>query len=230
MAESKHHLIKRAQKYDQYERAADRGRPGHPGPVGWQKPRPPPATGNAARLRRLRKSFPDLHALCLAGELTITKAIDMAFNRPGPKPQSARIPNTNSTITPTQEMELWLGSQRGSAFSDDDQRRKMWVQHRDRLMQLFANDGRRPQAWWRYESPVPWPGFNQERSTLLASGLLGKAEARALEQSWREEFDRSLASGFSFRDLTGWDAHIAYLVFHDVPAELAEQWAAPDAA
>jgi hypothetical protein len=58
---------------------------------------------------------------------------------------------------------------------------------------------------------------------------LGGAEARALEKDWREEFDRSLALGFTFNDgpgrvLTGWDAHIAHLVFHDVPAPLAEQW------
>jgi hypothetical protein len=233
--ESKKHLIKRARIYDAQERASDHGI-GHPGgPTGWRKPRAPPATGNAARLRRLRKGYPKLHAQVMAGEITPYKAATMAgFNRPGPKPKSSRIPTNANSITSTQEMELWLGRSHrsGSAFSDDEQRRRAWLEHRDRLLQCFAHSGRRPQAWWKFEAPFKYPGFNQERSALWAAGLLGAAEARALEQAWREEFDRSLAPGFTFRDLTGWDAHIAHLVFHDVPAALAEAWAtpAPDAA
>jgi hypothetical protein len=145
----------------------------------------------------------------------------------GPKP----LPNPHPTITSKQEMELWLGaSPRGSAFSDDEARRRLWVEHRERLMQLFAHNGRRPQAWWKFEAPFKYPGFNLERSTLWAAGLLEAKEARALEADWREEFDRSLAPGFTFRGLSGWEAHIAYLVFHDIPAALAEAWAAPNAA
>jgi hypothetical protein len=30
-----------------------------------------------------------------------------------------------------------------------------------------------------------------------------------------------------FQGLSGWQAHIAALVYHDCPAELAEIWAAP---
>ena len=97
-------------------------------------------------------------------------------------------------------------------------------------MQLFAHGGRRPQAWWKFEAPFKYPGFNLERSALWAAGLLGAAEARELEASWREEFDRSLAPDFTFLGLTGREAHIAHLVFHDVPAALAEQWAVADAA
>jgi hypothetical protein len=78
-------------------------------------------------------------------------------------------------------------------------------------------------------APFKYPGFNQERSTLWAAGLLGSAEVRALEKDWREEFDRSLAFGFTFNDgprgtLTGEAAHIAHLVYHDIPAALAGQW------
>ena len=94
------------------------------------------------------------------------------------------------------------------------------------MMELFAHNGRRPLAWWRFEAPFKYPGFNLERSSLWAAGLLGAAEARALEQDWREEFDRSREAGFTFQGLSGWDAHITYLVFHDVPPELAEAWAA----
>lgn len=226
MIESKQQRIKRAQIYDQLERASDHGI-GHPsGPTGWRKPRAPPATGNAAKLRRLRKGYPELHALAMAGEVTVYKAATMAgFHSP------QRKPVVEHTITRLQEMELWLGrSHRGSAFSDDDQRRQLWFEHRERLMEYWANGGRRPQAWWRFEAPIPYPGFNLEKSTLWAAGLLGAAEARQLEADWRDEFNRSLEPDFTFLGLTGGNAHIANLVFHDVPAALAEQWAALDAA
>jgi hypothetical protein len=81
-------------------------------------PRAPRATGNAARMRRLRPP-----------------------NAPG------------STITPIQQMEMWLGpSHHGSACSDDEQRHRLWCEHRERLMKWFAHDGRRPQAWWKFEA------------------------------------------------------------------------------
>jgi len=139
----------------------------------------------------------------------------------------ANKPFIDRTTTSLQEMELWLGPsvRIGSTFSDDEQRRRLWVENRSRMMELFAHNGRRPQAWWKFEAPFKYPGFNLERSTLWAAGLLSTAEARELEQSWREEYNRSLELGFTFQGLSGFDAHIANLVFHDVPAELAETWA-----
>jgi hypothetical protein len=228
--ESKQRLAKRARIYDQIERASDHGIGHPPGPTGWRKPRAPPATGNAAKLRRLRKLHPELHARVMSGELTVGKAATMAGFHTPKKPK----PVVERTISRLQEQELWLGrSQHGSTFASDEERRSLWFEHRDRLMQLFANNGRRPQAWWKFEAPFTYPGFNQEKSTLWAAGLLGAAEARTLEEDWRQEFDRSLAPGFTFNDgprgvLTGWEAHIAHLVSHDVPADLAEQWAAFD--
>jgi hypothetical protein len=221
------------QALDQRERSSDNGI-GHPsGPAGWRKSRKPNATGNAARMRRLRKEFPELHKLVLAGELTVCAAATAAGfrRRRQPKPVIvSQIPSTAIAITPQQEMELWLGPSHhhGSAFSDDDERRRLWAAHRDRLMRWFAHDGRRPQAWWEFEAPFKYPGFNQERSALWAAGLLGAAEARALERDWRCEFDRSLVLGFTFNDgprgtLTGEAAHIAHLVYHDIPAALAGQ-------
>lgn len=231
--ESKQQLIERAKIYDQQERASDHGigRPG--GPTGLMKPRAPAATGNAALLRRLRKLCPELHAQVMAGELTVVGAAKMAgLIKSGPKPRIP-IPTANGdSITSTQEMELWLGPspRLGSLFSDDEARRRAWMEHRDRLMTLFACNGRRPVAWWKYESLIPWPGFNRERSTLWAANLLGAAEARELEQGWRQAFDRSLEPGFSFQGETGWEAHLRFLIWHDVPPELAEQWATPSAA
>ena len=225
--ESKQQLIERARIYDQLERASDNGI-GHPsGPVGFRKQRAPPATGHAAKLRRLRKLHPELHAQVMAGELTVSRAATMAgFHAPKTKPVVER------TITALQEMELWLGPCRSSAFSDDAARHRAWKENRDRLMKLFAKGGRRPQAWWAFEASFKFPGFNREKSALWETGLLGAAEARELEASWREEFDRSLAPDFTFQGLSGRDAHIAALVFFDVPAMLAELWATevPDAA
>src|SRR5262249_24816632 len=137
-----------------------------------------------------------------------------------------------------QELELWLDPGRsGSTFAGDATRRRAWKENRDRLMKLFANGGRRPQAWWAFEAKFKFPGFNREKSALWESGLLGAAEARELEQDWYDEFAKSLEPGFTFHDysghyLTGHAAHIAHLVFHDCPAALAEQWATelPDAA
>ena len=149
----------------------------------------------------------------------------MAFN----KPKSAPTPYTNNdkSITASQEMELWLGPspRGGSLFSDDEARHRAWFENRARLMELFAHDGRRPQAWWRYEAPIPFPGFSQERSALWEAGLLDKAEKRDLESRWHHEFRRSLAPDFTHLGLRGYEAHIAHLVFHDVPAALAERWA-----
>jgi hypothetical protein len=223
--ESKQRLIERARIYDQQERASDHGI-GHPsGPTGWRKPRAPPATGNAAKLRRLRKGHSELHAQVMAGELTVHKAATMAgFHSPKRKPVVER------TITSTQEMELWLGPRGGSAFNDDEQRRRLWVEHRDRLIELFAHGGRRPQAWWKFEALFKYPGFNREKSTLWAAGFLGDEERCELEQDWRKEFFRSLQPGFTFKNFTGSEAHIQFLIFHDVPPELAEQWAIGDAA
>jgi hypothetical protein len=88
MVESKQRLAKRARIYDAQERASDHGI-GHPGgPTGWRKPRAPSATGNAARLRRLRKGYPELHAQVMAGELTPYKAATMAVLTPQKQSQS----------------------------------------------------------------------------------------------------------------------------------------------
>jgi len=175
--ESKQSLIERARLYDQQERASDNGI-GHPsGPTGLRKSRPPPATGNAAKLRRLRKLHPELHKLVMAGELTVNKAATLAgFHSPQPKPVMEH------TITPTMEMELWVGPSHrgGSAFSSEAQKRELWFENRDRLMGYWANGGRRPQGFWLFESPVSWPGFAQEKSTLWAAGLLGADEKRQL--------------------------------------------------
>jgi hypothetical protein len=176
-------------------------------------------------LRRLRKGSPELHRLVLEGVLTPYRAAVAAGfrRRSGRQP---KLPADESNINRIQEMRLWLGPLAG-----DEEERRLWFEHRIRLLEWFGGNGRRPQAWWRYEAPFKYPGFNREKSALWEAGLLGEEEVARLEQEWREEFVRSLAPGFSFHDgprgiLTGREAHIAHLVHHDVPVALAERWAA----
>src|SRR5262245_66538923 len=78
------------------------------------------------------------------------------------------------------EMKLWLGGplpHLPSAFDSDEQRRAVWFRHRARLMENHGSRGRRPAAWWHYESgELRWPGRDRERSTLYAAGMLAEAE------------------------------------------------------
>src|SRR5262245_21576756 len=113
---TKQQLIERAKFYDEWERAADQGRPGHPGPAAWRKPRPPPATGHAALLRRLRKLRPDLHTLVMAGELSVGKAGAMAFSKP--KDQVSGKPDPQSTLG----WSTAIGSWSCSLITDDGRR------------------------------------------------------------------------------------------------------------
>jgi hypothetical protein len=193
--------------------------------------RAPRATGNAAVLRRLRKGFPELHGLVLAGKLTAYQAAVAAGFR-GCKRQRSVVVNT-AAITPLQEMELWLGaSHHGSSFASEEERRRLWEAHRERLMRWWGTDGRRPQAWWRYDAPnIPYPGYARERSTLWAAGLLGKQERHALEAYWREEFARAWQPSFFFTAapgeiLQGEAARQKHFAWADIPSALVEQWEA----
>jgi hypothetical protein len=226
MDQKKQRRALRAQTADIQDRLNVHG-PGRPGgPLGFALKRKGRPGGSAAIIRRLRRYHPELHQQVLAGEMTPHRAVIAGWRGKG----SVITEPLPHLLPLLQAMELWLGpSHNGSAFNDDDERRRLWTEHRERLMRWFAHDGRRPQAWWKFEAPFKYPGFNQEKSALWAAGLLGAAEARALERDWREEFDRSLAFGFTFNDgprgtLTGEAAHIAHIVHHDIPAALADQW------
>ena len=135
-----------------------------------------------------------------------------------------------------QEMALWLGHP-PDAFADEDERRELWERHRDRLMDLFAMRGRRPVAWWRYDSPIPYPGYDLERSALYEAGLLGEQEREQLVAEWREEYERAQAPGFGFCAgmrpdgsgalwLTGQAAREAHHAWADIPTSLIAQWRA----
>jgi hypothetical protein len=131
-------------------------------------------------------------------------------------------------------MELWLGpSHDGSAFASDEQRRAAWFRYRDRIMQRWGKDGRRPQGWWAYEAPegLWYPGYDHERSILYMAGVLTEEEARKLREGWRKEFDRTWEPHFSCsaafgRLFTGEAAREKHCLWADIPPDLYEEWAA----
>jgi hypothetical protein len=233
--------VKRAQAYDRLERACDHGI-GHPGgPTGWRPQRKGVTGGAAAMLRRLRKRRPDLHKRVMAGELTVCAAAIAAGFRKGSHRQSkpvivSQIPmggDIANAITPLQEMALWLGlpDKGGPVFSDDNERRRLWVAHRDRLMRLFGQDGSRPMAFWQYDSPVPFPGLDRQRSTLYEHGLLSAAERRTLVADWHAEFKRASQPNFFFIGAPGEIYHGAlarerHFIWADIPSALVQQWEA----
>jgi hypothetical protein len=199
-----------------------------------RRPRRPLGNSRAAILRRLRRDFPELHELVLRGEVSpFAAACSAGFRRrPGRKPKQR--PVDRSDITPTQEMELWLGApDAGSSFASEEERQAAWFRHRNRLMAMWACDGKRPVAWWQYESPAElyYPGPDYERSTLFEANLLSESEKAELLVYWRHEFDRANAPGFTHcagpgKFLSGPQAREAHYRWADVPPTLIEEWSA----
>ena len=134
-----------------------------------------------------------------------------------------------SRLDSDQEMELWLGpSHRGSAFESEAQRQWAWTQHRDRVMAVWGKHGKRPWAWWRYESGRAHPG-DREASTLYEMGVLAPEERAELERWWRGQFERAQAPDFWLclgpgRFLEDAPARRAHYKWADVPRELLKEW------
>jgi hypothetical protein len=207
------------------------GRPGGPLGSGPKRKGRPPGTSKAAIIRRLRRYHPELHQLVLAGEITLYSAAAAAGFHGTGVPRAAAL--DEATITPLQEMELWLGaSHHGSTFASEEERRSLWIANRDLLMRRWGQDGYRPQAWWRYDAPdIPYPGYARERSTLYEHGLLGEAEARALVADWKVEFERASQPAFFFTAspgeiLHGEAARQKHFAWADIPSALVQQWEA----
>jgi hypothetical protein len=136
-----------------------------------------------------------------------------------------------SKLTPTQEMELWLGpSHHGSVFRSREELQQAWLNHRDRLMAVWGKHGKRPMAWWEFEAPFPRPS-KHERSKLYEAGLLGEEEAAELVREWRKQFDRAHEPHFFFcqgpgRILEGAPARAHHFAWADIPRALLRQWTA----
>ena len=133
-----------------------------------------------------------------------------------------------------QELALWLGCGRAEfPFEDEQEAREAWRFHRERLMFLYGRSGRRPAAWWWFESPdeVEYDP-DRERSILFEAGLLDPDERERLIAEWRAEFERCRAPGFSLSVgpgvpwLIGLAARRAHITEADIPASLVKKWTA----
>jgi hypothetical protein len=133
----------------------------------------------------------------------------------------------------TEAMELWLGpSPNGSAFNSREELIGAWQRGREYVMRLWGCHGRRPQAWWAFETDLPYPGYARERSVLWrAAGVLTEAERAELECEWKAAFQEAQPDGFMLNDgsgelLRGDCARAAHYEHHDIPRELLKRWAA----
>ena len=140
----------------------------------------------------------------------------------------ARHPH-RGRLTHTQSMVLRYGPDpRWDAFHSEEEHRDAWARNRDRLLAAYRHD-RRPMAWWRFEAPFPFPGYEREQSTLFDAGLLDEEEAAALVREWRREFERAWEPHFFhcsgpgrfFSSALGRRKHYRWA---DVPLPLALRW------
>jgi hypothetical protein len=103
---------------------------------------------------------------------------------------------------------------------------------------MFGQSGRRPLAWWEFEAPIPYPGYDDEEAALYEAGLLGEQEAAMQVQQWRIAFDRAQAPGFAFclghrkpsdmfaSWLEGAAAKRAHYRWAGIPRSLLKKWIA----
>jgi hypothetical protein len=182
----------------------------------------PAGNSRACILRRLRRDYPALHQEVLDGKISPHRAAIQAGFRRAPGKQPKRQPVDPSEISADQMQELWLGAGAGgSVFANEDERRATWIRHKARVMELWGKGGRRPIAWWLYEAgELDYPGYDLERSTLYAAGLLAEGERVELLAYWRREFDRLMDPNFG--DTDACEQHIRWC---DLPRQLLGQWA-----
>jgi hypothetical protein len=135
-----------------------------------------------------------------------------------------------------QEMVLRYGEDpRWDAFHSEEEHRDAWLRNRDRFLAQYRY-GRRPQAWWQFEAPIPYPGYDCEQSTLYDAGLLGDEERAQLVSEWRQEFEKAQVRGFTYCAgfakpgatvatwLKGAAARRAHYRWAAIPRELLKEW------
>jgi len=136
----------------------------------------------------------------------------------------------HADLTADELRELWLGpGPGGSLFRSREELRAAWTRGRDTAMTLWGKRCRRPQAWWEFESPVGYPGYDHEKSVLYEHGLLTEEERAELIADWRAEFARAQQPDFFLpvepgKILHGDRARRAHYRWADIPAALVAQW------
>ena len=115
-----------------------------------------------------------------------------------------------------------------SIFRNETERRDCWLRHREQLL-AWSHHGRRPDAWWRFESPVPYPGDGSyQEATLYEAGLLRPEEVASVMERWRHWFDHAQEPDFSYCTGNGWlkdeEARRAQYRWAGIPHALIKQW------
>jgi hypothetical protein len=123
-------------------------------------------------------------------------------------------------LTLSEIQELWLGPHptTGSCFCSREELVAAWAAGRAVVMRLWGSGGRRPMAWWQFDTELKYPGYARERSFLWRHGILEPEETLEAEAEWQRDFDAARGMGARERR-----EHLAY---HDVPAELVTAWEA----
>jgi hypothetical protein len=85
-----------------------------------------------------------------------------------------------------QILDLIAGS--SGKFADDQERRRAWESERARL--LMREPGKRPAAWWDYESLEPRNPEEPETWQLLRLGVLSDEELEDLEHDIWPRWER----------------------------------------
>ena len=130
-----------------------------------------------------------------------------------------------------QEMTLLYGPDpRWDAFHSEEEYRDAWERNRDRILAAYRH-GRRPMAWWTFEAPIKFPGYEHQQSALFEAGLLGEEEAATLVSEWREQFEHAHDPHFFHCDgpgriLEGAPARKRHFRWADIPAPLVKRWTA----
>jgi hypothetical protein len=84
------------------------------------------------------------------------------------------------------------------AFPDEAAVQEAWAANRERILSSY-NWGRRPWAWWAYDSTIPYPRDpDYAEARLYESGQLSEEERAQLVARWREHFDKAQEPGFSY--------------------------------
>jgi hypothetical protein len=134
-------------------------------------------------------------------------------------------------LTGWEELSLEYGEARyhRPGFGDDDARREAWFRHRDWLM-ARCRRGRRPEAWWDYEAPIPRPDdFDYQKAALWEANLLTPEERTELEGEWRADFEDAQTPDFWLcvgpgENLSGAAAQRAWYRDRGIPRELVRRW------
>jgi hypothetical protein len=181
--------------------------------MGWLKRQP--SSGGSPNVVRRRQLV--IQRLVQAG----------AFKRHPREPD----PGADCPINLALVNELWLGPSNGTFFNSREELQQTWEVARAWMLRVFGRSGRRPAAWWEFDSPIPYPGRDRETAVLYEANLLDAEERDQLEHGWRRQFEHSLEPGFSVTVspeliLSGARARTAHWDWAGIPTSLRERWRA----